>query len=30
MHMVQKPWTIDVAVTENMFGDILSPIWVRR
>lgn len=24
MHMVQKPWTIDVAVTENMFGDILT------
>jgi len=26
MHMVQKPWTIDVAVTENMFGDILSDL----
>ncbi|MFK7945555.1 MAG: isocitrate/isopropylmalate family dehydrogenase, partial [Paracoccaceae bacterium] len=24
--MVQKPWTIDVAVTENMFGDILSDL----
>ncbi len=26
MHMVQKPWAIDVAVTENMFGDILSDL----
>ncbi len=26
MVMVQKPWTIDVAVTENMFGDILSDL----
>ena len=26
MHMVQRPWTIDVAVTENMFGDILSDL----
>lgn len=26
MHMVQKPQTIDVAVTENMFGDILSDL----
>ncbi|MEM9147119.1 MAG: isocitrate/isopropylmalate family dehydrogenase [Pseudomonadota bacterium] len=26
MTMVQKPWTIDVAVTENMFGDILSDL----
>ena len=26
MHMVQKPWTIDVAVTENQFGDILSDL----
>ncbi len=24
--MVQKPWQIDVAVTENMFGDILSDL----
>ncbi len=26
MTMVQKPWEIDVAVTENMFGDILSDL----
>ncbi|GMG84609.1 isocitrate/isopropylmalate dehydrogenase family protein [Paralimibaculum aggregatum] len=26
MTMVQKPWSIDVAVTENMFGDILSDL----
>ena len=26
MTMVQKPWAIDVAVTENMFGDILSDL----
>ncbi len=26
MTMVQKPWLIDVAVTENMFGDILSDL----
>lgn len=26
MTMVQKPWTIDVAVTENMFGDIISDL----
>lgn len=26
MTMVQKPWTIDVAVTENIFGDILSDL----
>lgn len=26
MTMAQKPWTIDVAVTENMFGDILSDL----
>ncbi|HET7410060.1 MAG TPA: isocitrate/isopropylmalate family dehydrogenase [Paracoccaceae bacterium] len=26
MTMVQRPWTIDVAVTENMFGDILSDL----
>ncbi|MEM9060089.1 MAG: isocitrate/isopropylmalate family dehydrogenase [Pseudomonadota bacterium] len=26
MHMVQKPWAIDVAVTENQFGDILSDL----
>ena len=24
--MVQKPWTYDVLVTENMFGDILSDL----
>lgn len=24
--MVQKPWTFDVLVTENMFGDILSDL----
>ena len=24
--MTQRPWTIDVAVTENMFGDILSDL----
>jgi 3-isopropylmalate dehydrogenase len=26
MTMTQAPWTIDVAVTENMFGDILSDL----
>lgn len=26
MTMAQKPWTIDVAVTENMYGDILSDL----
>lgn len=26
MTMAQKPWAIDVAVTENMFGDILSDL----
>jgi 3-isopropylmalate dehydrogenase len=26
MTMAQKPWSIDVAVTENMFGDILSDL----
>lgn len=26
MTMALKPWTIDVAVTENMFGDILSDL----
>ena len=26
MTMVQKPWAIDVAVTETMFGDILSDL----
>ena len=26
MTMAQKPWEIDVAVTENMFGDILSDL----
>ncbi|MEM7547138.1 MAG: isocitrate/isopropylmalate family dehydrogenase [Pseudomonadota bacterium] len=26
MFMVQRPWTLDVAVTENMFGDILSDL----
>ena len=26
MTMAQAPWTIDVAVTENMFGDILSDL----
>ena len=26
MTMVQQPWTVDVAVTENMFGDILSDL----
>lgn len=26
MHMVQKPQSIDVAVTENQFGDILSDL----
>ena len=30
MTMVQKPWTIDVAVTENMFGDILSELGAAR
>ena len=24
--MVQRPWTFDVLVTENMFGDILSDL----
>jgi len=24
--MVQKPWELDVLVTENMFGDILSEL----
>ncbi|MGL5116835.1 MAG: isocitrate/isopropylmalate dehydrogenase family protein [Beijerinckiaceae bacterium] len=26
LFMVQKPWTLDVLVTENMFGDILSDL----
>lgn len=26
MWMIQKPWTFDVLVTENMFGDILSDL----
>ena len=26
MNMVKKPWTLDVLVTENMFGDILSDL----
>lgn len=26
MWMVQRPWEFDVAVTENMFGDILSDL----
>ncbi|WP_340109771.1 isocitrate/isopropylmalate dehydrogenase family protein [Pikeienuella sp. HZG-20] len=26
MTMAQRPWAIDVAVTENMFGDILSDL----
>lgn len=26
LFMVQKPWIFDVAVTENMFGDILSDL----
>lgn len=26
MWMVQRPWDFDVAVTENMFGDILSDL----
>lgn len=26
MWMVQKPWELDVLVTENMFGDILSDL----
>jgi 3-isopropylmalate dehydrogenase len=26
LHMVRKPWTLDVLVTENMFGDILSDL----
>ncbi|MEM9013277.1 MAG: isocitrate/isopropylmalate family dehydrogenase [Pseudomonadota bacterium] len=26
MRMVNRPWEIDVAVTENMFGDILSDL----
>jgi 3-isopropylmalate dehydrogenase len=26
LHLVTKPWTYDVLVTENMFGDILSDL----
>jgi 3-isopropylmalate dehydrogenase len=26
LYMVQRPWIFDVAVTENMFGDILSDL----
>ncbi|WP_114835972.1 isocitrate/isopropylmalate dehydrogenase family protein (plasmid) [Agrobacterium tumefaciens] len=26
LNMVRKPWTLDVLVTENMFGDILSDL----
>jgi len=26
MEMVRRPWTFDVVVTENMFGDILSDL----
>jgi 3-isopropylmalate dehydrogenase len=26
LNMVKKPWTLDVLVTENMFGDILSDL----
>ncbi|MCM0019867.1 MAG: isocitrate/isopropylmalate family dehydrogenase [Tagaea sp.] len=26
LYMVRKPWMFDVAVTENMFGDILSDL----
>jgi 3-isopropylmalate dehydrogenase len=26
LYMVQKPWSFDVLVTENMFGDILSDL----
>ncbi len=26
LNMVRKPWTFDVMVTENMFGDILSDL----
>jgi len=26
LYMVQRPWVFDVAVTENMFGDILSDL----
>jgi 3-isopropylmalate dehydrogenase len=26
LHMVRKPWDLDVLVTENMFGDILSDL----
>jgi 3-isopropylmalate dehydrogenase len=26
LYMVQRPWTLDVLVTENMFGDILSDL----
>ncbi len=26
LHLVLKPWTCDVLVTENMFGDILSDL----
>ncbi|WP_291860391.1 isocitrate/isopropylmalate family dehydrogenase [Bradyrhizobium sp.] len=26
LHMVRRPWDLDVLVTENMFGDILSDL----
>ena len=26
LNMVQQPWTLDVLITENMFGDILSDL----
>jgi 3-isopropylmalate dehydrogenase len=26
LHMLKRPWTFDVLVTENMFGDILSDL----
>jgi 3-isopropylmalate dehydrogenase len=26
MHLVKRPWDFDVAITENMFGDILSDL----
>jgi 3-isopropylmalate dehydrogenase len=26
LNMVQRPWTLDVLITENMFGDILSDL----
>jgi 3-isopropylmalate dehydrogenase len=26
LNMVKKPWTLDILVTENMFGDILSDL----